>query len=424
MATDKLSSDLEWMNDLQVGDQFDSMNSKAGGWSICTILQINKEKHQMYIHYEGWHKNFDEWIDVNDTESNKKKFVHKKAPLHTYTPKCKYLNKLKRLHPANRSNVVYHYDGQRHCLIITSSECVYKYDISNPDDMIWRRFATFPDGFMHSPVNNGNILDGDILYIFGGKTGCFGSLDLMNGEFKEILAADSSKAILSPVMFWLNDGKQLHVFGRKSNSVWYHIKYDKEANECTQISNSQQNGYQHLQNAKIVHNKYLNQWMNFSGARDIFVCDLSIQNDGFKWNKLDVMLPMDSLHYFVVNVSEYLVFILYIFDANDKAIWILDLNDNKWYKSNKQCPRMGKRAMPHIVNTKDGWLHFIGGNKYHLRLMISDVIPDVLYTKYQQKKNIKLHNNATKYHKSSQNIKKKSKNATKHYKMSKKNHKI
>ena len=63
------------------------------------------------------------------------------------------------------------------------------------------------------------------------------------------------------------------------------------------------------------------------------------------------------------------------------------MDEMKWYKSDKKCPTLDMRARPHIINTNDGWLHFIGGNKYHFKLLVDDIVPNELHMTYNDRSN-------------------------------------
>ena len=41
-------------------------------WSICKILQIKKAEIQIKVYYEGWHKKYDQWIDIKIQQNTKK----------------------------------------------------------------------------------------------------------------------------------------------------------------------------------------------------------------------------------------------------------------------------------------------------------------------------------------------------------------
>eukprot|EP01084_Bolivina_argentea_P274238 467371_1 len=189
---------------------------------------------------------------------------------------------------------------------------VWKYDIASLDisksilkhELFHSKpFAVFPVGTEHfKPNYSGFILDNKykyILYIFGGKNACFGSLNLLNGKWMIYNAKKCGVLpICSPVAFWINNNI-LHIFGNimkeinsKTVTIYCHIKYNKKQNKFELLYDSTMKNYEHLVGGKVVFISYLNKFMNFGGANiedkndkiSIWSCDISNDNR-FEWKK-------------------------------------------------------------------------------------------------------------------------------------------
>ena len=78
-----------WIHSLKVNDKvdvFDGQYNKC--WHITTILQIEHKDNltKIYIHYDGWEDNYNEWITINHSQvtSTKLKKLHTFTPYHAY----------------------------------------------------------------------------------------------------------------------------------------------------------------------------------------------------------------------------------------------------------------------------------------------------------------------------------------------------
>ena len=386
-----------------------SENSTA--WCIADVISVEKDRFEYHI-YGWWDAKEHFWMN----KSNTKQY----APLHTHTIPCiRYYSV-----PAvgyNCGRPIYYYSNieKKSYLVITSDAMekfyfVWKFDIKNGK---YIRFAQYPKSFHGdknvygiSGISNAIDKKRNLLYIYSYDGPYFASLNLETAQWNIIIdpttnTLKNKQNIEVPYKnlwyLYSNQTKNtVHLFDDK----WRNYRYDQNNNAI--IPFSKENITNFGKGDDILFIPYKNTFMMFGGDYyddekeidgddNILICDIK-DDDIFEWklyNQGNTLLPKKTCRYYSISAFESLVFIFYYWYRHGREIWILNLCDNKWFKSHYRFPDVEIGSM---IQTYDNYIHLFDGRerdkerRYHFKISLLDLIPNEMHEHYKQNRYNKL----------------------------------
>eukprot|EP01084_Bolivina_argentea_P018106 33760_1 len=271
------------------------------------------------------------------------------------------------------------YDINNDYIIISTD--FEEFEVSTPGiyvfDSEMNLIKQYPYKASLAPEDNGNALDpnNNILYIFGGSSEEFASLNLLTSEWN-IFEKPNVQIGGRPEACFVSSLNELHII----SSAGTHTKFNTIQKQFINInSNFMDNNIHCNKMMYIPHKKQLIVVPSISKYKLLFYCDIYENQIDYKWYEKNIDMKDISIDEQMGCVLLFDVIILCI-NFYSGNILFLDLIFDKWYKSKIKYPT--ESNWTNMVITKDNMLHCTSFTKLYRQIPLNHIFPTELAQQY------------------------------------------